>query len=97
MKFAFKTLASETERLHRVLVRSVLFQAVDEFGMSATALGLRAVQRVGLSPEVGAESQNDLGVALFHFQYNNCRGCYPVHSSIENLLDYFKMAGVFSR
>ena len=36
------------------------------------------------------------GVALLHFRYNDCCGCYSVHSSGEGLLDYFKMAGVLS-
>ena len=39
---------------------------------------------------------NELGVALLHFRYDDCCGCYPVHSSGESLLDYFKMAGVLS-
>ena len=38
----------------------------------------------------------EMGVALLHFRYNDCCGCYPVHSSGESLLDYFKMATVFS-
>ena len=41
-------------------------------------------------------SPNDMGVALLHFRYNDCCGCYSVHSSGVSLLDYFKMAGVLS-
>ena len=39
---------------------------------------------------------NAMGVALLHFRYNDCCGCYSVHSYGESLLDYFKMAGAFS-
>ena len=87
-------LALILEETHFEIAKVILNQ--EKHVLVEKPLTLKAKEARLLKELAEEKGVNLMGVALLHFRYNNCCGCYPVHSSDESLLDYFKMTGALS-